>query len=70
MVLVLKNWPVNARDIRDVGLILGSRRFPQRRAGQPTPVFLPGKSPWAEESCGLQSMGSLRVRHNLGRLTC
>ena len=44
MVLVLKNWPVNARDIRDVGLILGSRRFPQRRAGQPTPVFLPGKS--------------------------
>ena len=44
MVLVLKNWPVNARDIRDVGLILGSRRFPRRRAGQPTPVFLPGKS--------------------------
>ena len=44
MVLVVKNWSVNARDIRDVGLILGSRRFPRRRAEQPTPVFLLGKS--------------------------
>ena len=29
-----------------------------RRAWQPTPVFLPGESPWTEESDGLQSMGS------------
>ena len=29
-----------------------------------TPVFLPGESPWTEESGGLQSMGSQRVRHN------
>ena len=31
---------------------------PRRRAWQPTPVFLPGESPWTEEPGGLQSMGS------------
>ena len=31
------------------------------RAWQPTPVFLPGKSPWREEPGGLQSTGSQRV---------
>ena len=25
---------------------------------QPTPVFLPGESPWTEEPGGLQSMGT------------
>ena len=39
-------------------------KIPWRRAWQPTPVFLPGESPWTEESGGLQSMGSQRVRHN------
>ena len=29
-----------------------------RRARQPTPVFLPGESPWTEEPGGLQSKGS------------
>ena len=29
-----------------------------RRAWQPTPVFLPGESPWTEETGGLLSMGS------------
>ena len=37
---------------------------PLRRAWQPTPVTLPGKSPWTQESGGLQSMGSQRVEHN------
>ena len=31
---------------------------------QPTPVLLPGESPWTEEPGGLQSMGSQRVRHD------
>ena len=31
---------------------------------QPTPVILPGESPWKEEPGRLQSMGSQRVRHN------
>ena len=28
-------------------------KFPWRRAWQPTPVFLPGESPWTEVPCGL-----------------
>ena len=34
------------------------RKTPWRRAWQPTPVFLPGESPWTEEPGGLQSTGS------------
>ena len=40
-------------------------KMPWRRAWQPTPVFLPGESPWTEEPGGLQSMGLQRVRYNL-----
>ena len=44
-----KNWPANTGDIRDVGLIPGRkipwfRKIPWRKAGQSTPVFLPGES--------------------------
>ena len=35
-----------------------------RRAWQPTPVFLPGESPWTEELGGLWSMVLQRVRHD------
>ena len=38
-------------------------KIPWRRAWQPSPVLLPGESPWTEESSGIQSMGSQRVRH-------
>ena len=31
----------------------------------PTPVFLPGESPWTEEPDMLQSMGSQRVGHKI-----
>ena len=34
------------------------RKIPWRRAWQPTPVFLPGESPWTEEPGGLQSTWS------------
>ena len=44
MVLVVKNLPANAGDIRDVGSIPRLVRFPWRRAWQPTPMFLPRKS--------------------------
>ena len=40
------------------------RKICWRRAWQPTPVFLPGKSPWTEEPGRLQSMGLQRVRHD------
>ena len=36
-----------------------------RRGWQPTPVFLPGESPWTREPDGLQFMGSQRVGHDL-----
>ena len=39
-------------------------KTPWRRTWQPTPVFLPGESPWTEEPGGLQSMGSQRVGHD------
>ena len=39
-------------------------KIPWRRAWQPTPVFLPGESPWTEKPSGLQSIGLQKVRHN------
>ena len=39
-------------------------KIPWRRAWQPTPVFLPGESPWTEEPGGLQSAGLQRVGHD------
>ena len=63
VVLVVKNPPANAGDIRDAGLIPGSGRSLGR--GKAThPVFLPGEPSWTEEPGGLQSMGSQRVRHD------
>ena len=35
VVLVVKNQPANAGDIRDVGSIIGSERFPGRGHGNP-----------------------------------
>ena len=40
----------------------------QKRAWQPTPVFLPGESPWTEEPGGLQSV-ELHSRTRLKRLS-
>ena len=39
-------------------------KVPWGRAWQPTPIFLSGESPWAEEPGGLQSMGSQGMRDN------
>ena len=41
---MVKNPPANAGDVRDMGLIPGSKKIPWRRAWQPTLVFLPGES--------------------------
>ena len=43
---------------------LGWEDHLEERAWQPTPVFLPGVSPWTEEPGRLQSTGSQRVGHN------
>ena len=47
---MVKNLPACAGDVRDVGSIPGSGRFPRRRLWQPIPVFLVG------ESCGQSSL--------------
>ena len=51
-------------NVGNLGLIPGLGRFPWRRAWQPTPVFLPGESPWTKEPGGLQSIGSQRAGHD------
>ena len=39
-------------------------KIPWRKTQQPTPVFLPGESPWIEVPGRLQSMGPKRIRHH------
>ena len=68
--LVINNPPANAGDVRNVGSIPESGRFPWRSTWQPTPVFLPGESPWTEEPGRLPSIGTQRVRQELSNLTC
>ena len=48
----------SACNVGDLGSTHGVGKIPWRKAWQPTPVFLPGESPWTEEPGGLQSMGS------------
>ena len=50
----------SACNVGDLGKIPGLGRFPWKRAWQPTPVFLPGESPWTEEP-GRYSPWGLRV---------
>ena len=52
----------SACNVEELGSVPGW--IPWRRARQPTPVVLPGESPWTEEPGGLQSMVSLRVGHD------
>ena len=58
-VAVVKNLPANARDARDVGLILGSGRSPREL----TPVFFPGKSHGQRSLAGDSPWGH-RVRYD------
>ena len=56
----VKNPPAT----RETWVYLWVGKIPWTRAWQPTPVFLPGESPWIEEPGGLWYKGSKRVRHN------
>ena len=58
--LVVKNPPVNAGDIRDVGSIPESGRSPGGGHGNHSSV-LAWRIPWTEEPGRLQSMGLQRV---------
>ena len=67
VVLVVKNPPENAGDIRDPGSISGWED-PWRKEWQPTPVFLPGESNGQRSPAGYS--GSHRVRHNWKDFAC
>jgi len=53
-VLVVKNLPANAGDIRDLGLIPGSGRSPEMATNS---NILAWRIPWTEEPGRLQSIG-------------
>ena len=56
MVLVVKTPPATAEDVRDVGLIPGSGRYPG--GGHGNPLQYPClENPMDEEPGGLQSIG-------------
>ena len=62
MVLVVKNPPANAEDVRhEFDPWVG--KIPWRRAWQPTPVFLPGKFHGQMSLAGYSPRGQ-RVGHN------
>ena len=70
MVLVVKNPPVNAGDIKDVNAIPGLGRSPGRGNAIHSSI-LAWRIPWTEKPGGLQSVGSQRVgndRSNLARI--
>ena len=59
VVLLVKNLPANARDIRDVGSIPGSERSPGEGNGNPL-QYSCLENPMDRGTWGLQSMGSQR----------
>ena len=67
VVLMVKNLPANAGDVRDAGLIPGLGRSPGAGHGNPL-QYSCLETPWTEEPGGLQSMGSQRVGHDRSNL--
>ena len=63
MVLVVKNLPASAGDIRDTALIPGLGRSPGGGHGNPL-QFIAWIIPWTEELDKLWSLESQRVRHD------
>ena len=62
VLLVVKNSPVNAGDIRDRGLIPGQED--PLEEGMTMHSILAWRIPWTEESGGLQFVGLQRVGHD------
>ena len=62
LVLVVKNLPANAGDLRDVGSILGWENPLEEGLATHFSNFA-WRIPWTEDPCRLQSIGSQRVRH-------
>ena len=60
VMLVVKNLPTSARNVRHSGSILG-QRDPLQEDGQTHSSGLAWSIPWTEEPGGLQSMGTQRA---------
>ena len=60
-VLVLNRWQRICQQCGRSGFEPWVGKIPWQRAWQPTPVSLPGKSPWTEEPGRLESMESQRL---------
>ena len=60
---MVKNLLANIGDVRDAGLIPGSRRSPGEEDGYPLKSACL-RIPWAEKPGGLQSVGLHRVGHD------
>ena len=63
MVLLVKNPPANAGNVREPGLILGGED-PLEEGMATHSSILAWRIQWREEPGGLQSRGSQRVRHD------
>ena len=60
---VVKNSPVNAGDVKDVGWIPGSGRSQEQKMATHSSI-LAWKNPWTEDPDRLQPMGLQRVGHD------
>ena len=67
MTLVIKSLPTSAGDLRDWAQSLG-REDPLEEGMVTRSSVLAWRIPWTEESAGLQSVGSHRVRHHCSDL--
>jgi len=63
VMLVVKNLPGNAGDIRESGLIPGSGRSPEEGTATHSSI-LAWRIPWTVEPGGLQSIVLQRVGHD------
>ena len=63
VMLVVKNLPANAGDVRDVGPISGWED-PLEESMATHSSILAWRIPWTEEPDGLQAIGLQRVGHN------
>ena len=63
MMLVVKNLPADAGDVKDMGSVPG-REDPLEESVATHSSLLAWRIPWTEEPGGLQSTGSHRVGDN------
>ena len=69
LVLVVKNLPAKARDVRGVGVIPGWEDPLEKGMAIPCSI-LTWRILWTQEPGGLQSVGSQRVEHDWKDLVC